>query len=181
MSRSARYLLPLLLLLALCASAALAQGEEAEYMGSFNIFRDIVQTLIWSGIYIAFYAAALLLTLGYLRLFTGFETEMVIWVAALWVGGMAINAVAYGITHNHFIAVLIAMPLLFGWSVFINTRNFGDLPLPEATRVALVVMLVCAPYFGPTWRIHRAPKPTPSLTESSWTVPTPAPVTRLAA
>ena len=151
-----------MLCLLACTSLVLAQDEEiVTIKNSYALFPQIITTLVWSFIYIAIYAAAVLIPLGYLRLFNGFENEMLTWVGVLWLGGMAINALAYMLVgdHHRIFAILIAMPLLFGWSVFVNTRNFADLVLEDAARVAIVVAILCTPWFGPTWRIHR-PKAT---------------------
>lgn len=155
-----RYIfLVLLALLVLCATAVYAQ-EEYEYVGSFNLFSQVVSSIIWSAIYIAIYAGALIVPLAYLRLFNGYENEQLLWIGLLWAGGMVINALVYHITHIHFLAAILAIPLIFAWAVLINTRSFADLIMRDAVRVAAVVAVLCAPWFGPTWNVQR-PKPAP--------------------
>jgi len=142
--------------LLLIATAALAQEEEIALMtGSYQLFHQLIRTLIFSSMYVLFYGAALVITLSYLKLFDGFETSTYLWIAALWFGGMVANFLAYKVTGHHFGAALLAMPIIFGWGVLINTRSWADLTLPDALRVAAVVAVVCAPYFGPTWMIGR--------------------------
>jgi len=148
-------LLCILLLLLATALAVSAQTDDLlkEYMQPWQLFPQIVQTIVWSIIYLAFYAAALIISLSYLKLFQGFDTELLYWIGALWLGGMVLNALVYHFTSVSWQAALLALPLLFGWSLFINTRSWADLTVQNGLRVALVVALVCAPYFGPTWRI----------------------------
>ncbi|HEX2951135.1 MAG TPA: hypothetical protein VHV83_16450 [Armatimonadota bacterium] len=161
MTRTAHLLSLFFLLLLLCTAAAYAQTEEAEYLGNFTIIKDILMTIIWSAIYIAIYAAALLIPLAYLRLFNGFETEMLWWIGATWAGGLVINGLVYAITSKPILAALIALPFIFGWSLLIGTRSFVDLLPRDAMRIAVVVAILCAPWFGPTWRIQRHRPPAP--------------------
>lgn len=162
-----------LLLLALGALVACAQDDDvATYMNAWNVFPQIIATFMFSFLYLAFYAAAVLVTLGYLRLFNGFDNEMIIWIGTLWFGGMILNAVATVVLqYRHWPIVLVVLPLLFGWGVLINTRSFADLTLPDAAKVALVVALVCTPWFGSTWRIHRPPAPPPVTSAGSLPAP----------
>jgi hypothetical protein len=151
MHRHLRYLLPLAFLLLLATTWAFAQEEEVnQYVGAFQIGRYIIGTLIWSAIYLVAYTVVLVLTLSYFRLFSEFDTDMLIWIGVLWIGGLVINGVAYHLGHSQFVSSLIALPLIFGWSTLIATRPFADLTWSDAAKISLVIALVCAPYFGPT-------------------------------
>jgi len=109
--------------------------------------------------YLIVYSLALPITLSFLQLFRGFETELVYWVLLLWGGTMFTHYLVYKITSIHFLASLIALPLIFGWTVLICTRPFADLLLENAIRVGIVLALIGAPWLGPTWGFKPQPKP----------------------
>ena len=151
-----RNVLPVLVWLC-CLSLLYAQGEDSlsvakAYPNGYLTINALLQTMIWSGAYLLIYAGALVVTLSCLQLFTGFDGSTILRIVALWLGGMVVNYFAFMMAHNHrVLAVLIALPLIFGWGVLINTRSFADLITRDAVRVSIVVALICTPYFGPTW------------------------------
>lgn len=148
------YVLPLLVVLLACATAAIAQDEEIEaYTKTWSAFPQIVNNFILSVVYLGIYAASALIPMGYLKIYNGFETDMFYWIGALWLGGMAINALTHAMFPSHAVAVVLAIPLIFGWSLLMNTRDFADISFGDAWKIAAITAVVCAPYFGPTWRI----------------------------
>lgn len=162
--RNRQYIFPLLLLLcAIVATAVLAQDEETlskSYLHAPATLGLIISTMLFTVGYLLLYAVAVVITLSFMQIFRGLDGEMLLWIGLLWLGGMGANYLAYRITATHWLAALITMPILFGWSLLINTRPWADLTLKDAARVGVVVMLVCAPYFGPTWRINSQTLPT---------------------
>jgi hypothetical protein len=142
--------------LLLCsATAALAQ-DDIGYESGIHSFGMLFHTIVWFIIYLVIYALALPIGLTTLGLFRGFESEFIYWVLLLWGGGMGIDYLVYHMTgpkHN-ILASLLALPLLFGWTLFISTRSFADLMFQSAVRIALIVALVGAPWMGPTWRMQ---------------------------
>ncbi len=150
-------LLLIILCLLLCLTLAHAQDDvwqtSKDYQNSYKFGADLLNTLIWSCAYLLIYAFALILTLSYQQLFLGFDASTFLWIGLLWLGGMIANYIAYALVPQiHFVAALIALPLIYGWSVLVGTRAFTELTPRQALRVSLVVALVCAPYFGPTWQ-----------------------------
>ncbi len=152
----------LLFALGLCAlalSLVYAQDDlQQQYQSSYQFSAQLLNTLIFSCTYLFIYASALVITLYFLQLFPGFDFSMFAWIAILWLGGMGANYLAYTLAPSkHLPPALIALPLIFGWSMLICTRSFADLALSHAAIVSLVIALVCTPYFGPTWQIKPAP------------------------
>jgi len=141
----------LLCLLLGCAVAALAADEITEYMGGIGFFKQLVFTLILFVVYFFIYGSALGVSLSYLKQYVGFDMETYTYITLVWAGGMAANYLAYRLTHGEqqMIAAAIAFLLIFSWTLFISTRSFVDITLSNAWRIALVVALVCTPYFGP--------------------------------
>lgn len=164
--KTTRYFLCALFVLLCFATVALAQDEEInQYYSAFSGGKAIIMTIMWCVAYMLIYAGALVVTLAYLRLFEGFETETYWWILLLWGAGMVINTLAYRITPIPWIAALICLPIIFGWTLFISTRSFADLTVPDAIRVAVVVAICCAPYFGPTILL---PPRQPKVTSMLW-------------
>ncbi len=160
------YLCGTLITLLCCCAVAYAQDEDVtglinDYAAPWPVFKQSIATLIWSICYLPIYIGAVVGVLQYLQRFPGFDSDLLIWIGALWIGGMVINALAYAVPHHDkpVVAALIAMPFLFGWSYFISTRSFSDLLPAHAWKVALIVTLTCAPYFGTTWRILKPEPP----------------------
>lgn len=144
----------------LACAAALAQQEDVDtYMGTWTIFPMIIQTIIWFAAYLPIYAACLVVPMSYLQRFSGVDGNLLLLIGVLWAGGMLADWIGYRIAGEHrWLAVLIAMPLIFGWCVLIGTREWADLSLQDAMVVGVVSAVLCAPYFGPTWRIQSPPK-----------------------
>ncbi|HOF86581.1 MAG TPA: hypothetical protein PLZ36_00575 [Armatimonadota bacterium] len=146
-----------LLLAALALLPRLAWGQEDDlgYPNVYATVAQVVKTLMHSAAYLLVYAAALTLTLKSLNRFFEFDALLLTWIGALWLGGMAANALAYAVAGSArpWLAALVALPLIFGWTLFLCTRSWADLLLAGALRVAVVTALVCAPYFGPTWHV----------------------------
>ena len=160
-----------LLLVMLCLSLAYAQDDALElgkqYQNSYQFGADLLNTLIWSGAYLLIYAGALVVTLSIMQLFLGFDTSVYIWILLLWLGGMMANYIGYSLVpQSNVVAALIALPLIFGWSLLIGTRSFADLTLRNALTVSLWVALVCAPYFGPTWHAKQLAPLNPNIAPS---------------
>ncbi|MHB9131870.1 MAG: hypothetical protein ACYDBB_12395 [Armatimonadota bacterium] len=150
-----------------CVTAAFAQEDSIP--NPYSTFATILTTIVLFSVYLVLYAAGLMITLGYLNRFQGVDVMLLLWIAVLWLGGMGINFLADKISPQHpFLAALITMPLIFGWSMLINTRSWADLTVEDAWKVSLVLALICAPYFGPTWQVKPPPKPQP---ESRISVP----------
>lgn len=176
-----RFVLLLGVLLLLAISAAVAQDDDVTtYVSTWALFPQIILTIMWSSAYLAIYAAALIITLAYLQRFGAVDGDLLIWTGVLWLGGLVINALAYALAGDllpqhpavgrQLLAAGLAIPMLFGWTVFISTRQWGDLTVRDAMRVALVVALVCAPYFGSTWRIQPPPPPEMGHAPHVWDV-----------
>lgn len=150
--------------LLLIAIAAFGQDELDEdvamYTGTWPLFKMIIQTIMWSVIYLPAYGIALVAPIQIMGRFQGYDQDALIGIAATWLGGLAINVLAYAITPKHWLAALIALPIIFGWTMLITTRPWFDLLPADALKVSLVVALVCAPYFGPTWHIRQQQAPT---------------------
>ena len=151
-------LLLLLLCAVLCVTLVYAQDDVSQtihdYQNSYSFGSNLLNTLLWSCAYLLIYACALVVTLSVLQVFLGFDTGMYLWIVLLWLGGLAANFIGYSLSHNHFLAALLAMPLIFAWSYLLGTRSFTDLSPRHALIVSLVVALLCAPYFGATWQMH---------------------------
>jgi len=150
-------------LLVLCVSLVFAQGEDAmdlarEYKNTPLSGVSVLMTIVWSGAYLLIYAAVLGGTLAYLQLFPGFDAAMILWMLILWLGGMVANFIGYAISDNHFLASLIALPLIFGWSMLVGTRSFADMLPRDALRISIIIAVLCTPYFGPTWQA-KPPQP----------------------
>jgi len=142
------------------ATLAFAQEEEAtEIVGGFTMMRQVIQTVMWSAAYLPLYAACLVVPMSYLQRFSGFDANLLCWIAVLWLGGMGANYIGYAVTDTRWLALLIAAPLIFGWIVLICTRSWADLSVRESLIVAAVTVICCLPYFGPTWHIHPKERP----------------------
>lgn len=147
-------------LLTFAASWAFAEGEDPfdvvhEYPQSYLFINHLMHTIVLSAAYLLIFAGVLVVTLSYLHLFTGFDESVLLWIALLWLGGLAINVLAFHITPSRLPAILIAAPLTFGWSLLLGTRSFADLLTRDALRVSLIVALICAPYFGPIVQLEK--------------------------
>jgi hypothetical protein len=170
-------MLGLLVVALLCtATVLLAQDEDIvdlvnQYPAGYQLMPQLIETIMWSAAYLLIYAAALVAPLMLWQRFTGFDSTMLAWIAVLWLGGQGINALVYRLTPHGWLAALIALPLLFGWTLFLATRSWADVLWRDALRLSLIVALCCAPYFGPTWRIKPPPPPATSrqLTPSATT------------
>lgn len=154
----------LLLLLAIVQMAVAQDDIDNPYQG-FSVMTYIISTIYWSSGYLLLYGAVLISVLVFMKLFPGFESALYIWIAALWVGGLFINALSYSITHHKFIAGLLGGAMIFGWSLLLNRFTFADIAWPEAKRLALILALICAPWFGPTLRTQIMPPPPPAVEE----------------
>ena len=162
-----KYLIYLLIiLLAFAAGTAMAQGTDdliKEYTSGPSIFVSLISTVIWSAAYLAIYTAALIISLSYLKLFGGFDTEFIIWIGLLWGGGLVINGVAYHYIHNPrtWVVALCTIPLIYLWNLLISTRSFADLTFSDAARVGIVIALLGAPWFHNTWGFETPPNVKP--------------------
>ena len=147
-----RFLLPVLALCLLGATACAQDVGDSTQQAFTEGARDFV-IFMWFACYLAAYSLVLPITLSFLQLFRGFETELAYWVLSLWAGGMGIDYLVARICNHHhqFFAALLALPLLFGWTVLVSTRRFADLTLDNAIRVGVVLALVCAPWKGPSF------------------------------
>lgn len=157
----------LLLLLLAMVSLAVAQDDIDNPYQGFSIMTYIISTIYWSSGYLLLYGAVLISVLVLMKLFPGFESALYIWLAALWVGGLFINFLSYSITHNKFLAGILGGAMIFGWSMLLNRFTFADIPWPEAKRLALILALICAPWFGPTQRTQVMPKPAAVMEEAT--------------
>lgn len=151
-----RWWLPLLGSAAFLLMPRLLWAQDDDLAGYTNVyptFSLIVKTVLYSGAYLLIYAAALTLTLKSLGRFFEFDGQLLCWIALLWLGGMVANGIGYHLIgpRHPFLAALATMPLIFASSLLICTREWTDLLFSAALRVAIVVTVVCAPYFGPTW------------------------------
>jgi hypothetical protein len=126
--------------------------EQKEYMGGIKTLGDLTGTFIWSSVYLLIYTASIGVPLSYLKYYVSLDADMIKWVLFTWVGGLIINAFAYKFIHLPFLGVaFIALPFIFGLAFFINWRN--DVTVEDSLKVAGVTAILCAPYFGPTWRM----------------------------
>ena len=164
--------LPLVLLLGVAALAVLAQDDELEnpYQG-FSVMSYVISSLYWSVGYLLLYGAVLATTLVIMRIFPGFDTDFYYWIGALWIGGLIINGVVYAITRHHFLGGLLGAGLIFGWSMLLNRLSIADIPWPDAKKLALILALICAPWFGPTLRTQAIPRTPPPAVEEEATMP----------
>ncbi len=170
-----KYLLSLLIfLLVISLGSAVAQSTDElinQYHSGPSVMGLLINTVIWSTVYLAIYTAALIVSLSYLKLFGGFDTELILWIGLLWGGGMVINAMAYHYIHaGSWVVALAALPLIFGWNLLISTRSFADLTLADAARVGIVIALFCAPWFHNTWGFDTPKKPLVPVTQTSMVV-----------
>jgi hypothetical protein len=156
-------------LLVLCVALAHAQADDVQtdvnqMHSGYSVIKDLTLTLGFSVIYLTLYAATLGVTLAYLRLPVEVDQDFIIWILSLWGGGLVINALAFklagamahtaAISAPWWLGALIALPLIYGWTVLISTRGFADLTLQDALRVAIAIAIVCTPWLGTTWRFH---------------------------
>jgi hypothetical protein len=150
-----------LLVLGCAATLAHAQDDDINVLAnSYGTFKLIIESVLWSGAYLLLYAAALVIPLIILGRFDGFEPTLLAWIGGLWLGGLFINAGVYAVCGTHrWLVILLALPLLFGWSYLLATRTWADVLPTVALRLSLVVALVCTPYFGPTWHTRPRVKP----------------------
>lgn len=157
MSRWVTLVLVIGLLLLCVATVVFAQDDTESLIKSYAKAPSVGVGFIYiaaSALYLALYAGCLIVTCSYLQRFTGFDGWVLLWIGVLWLGGMVANYLGYAVAgENKFLAVLIAAPLIFGWVVLISTRSWADLSLREALLAAAVIVVICAPYFGPTWPI----------------------------
>lgn len=165
------YLLSLLIfLLVISVGSAVAQSTDDlinQYHSGPSVMGLLINTVIWSAVYLAIYTAALIISLSYLKLFGGFDTDLLLWIGLLWGGGLVINALAYHYIHaGSWVVALCTIPLIFGWNLLISTRSFADLTLADAARIGIVIALVCAPWFHNTWGFETPIKPLVPKTES---------------
>ncbi|MHB9024609.1 MAG: hypothetical protein ACYC7E_10605 [Armatimonadota bacterium] len=159
MARRSMLLLIFLMAFILLATVAPAQEEEAQTMlTGYSTVPMVIKTIFAFAVYLLIYTIALIVPLSFLQRYTEFEVVYLFWVPILWLGGMGANYLAYLVTDHRLAAALIAMPLIFGWSMLINTRPWADLTARNALWVSLTLALVCAPYFGPTWHMKPPPK-----------------------
>lgn len=157
-------------LLVCCAVAAFGQADDldqtiGEYNAAFTLGGPLIWTLLWSLAYLPIYLGALVIPMHYMQRFTGFDASLTCWIAVLWLGGLGANYAGYGIV-NHFgdasqgggrwLAVLIAAVLIFGWCVALAQLPWADLSFKESLLIAGIVAVLCAPYFGNTWRFDTA-------------------------
>ena len=162
------YLRILILLLSIVAlvSLAFAQDDIDNPYQGFSIMTYIISTIYWSAGYLILYSAVMMMVLVQKRLFPGFDSALYIWMGAHWVGGLAINALCYSITHNHFLAGILGGAMIFAWSMLLNRFTFADIPWPDARLLALILALICAPWFGPTLRTQIMPPAPPPLEDA---------------
>ena len=162
-AQSWRAYLPVLLagLVLLAANLGMAQEEDiAQYVGAYTIGASVVATLQWSIFYFGLYALGLYGSIIMQGRWAGFDATLLGWLVGLWLGGIAISGVVFYRIYPPFHpgtvnwpALLLSMLLLFGWSLLLGTRAWADLSLQEAAITSLVIMLLCAPYLGPTVRV----------------------------
>jgi len=154
-------------LLLLCsAAAAFSQADDLDqeintYTSAFNLGGPLIMTVLWSLAYLPIFAGGLVIPLHYMQRFTGFEASLLFWIAVLWLGGLGANYLGYVAAgeEKRWLALLIAAPIMFGWCLLICSRSWADLTLKEALLVAGIITVLCAPYFGPTWRFKRVTAP----------------------
>ena len=160
MAKWSGIVLLLVLLLLCCNGVVFAQEEEMRTMSEgYTMLKEIIWTLMWSLAYLPIYAGGLIIPMYYLQRFTGVDSELLFTIAVLWLGGMGANYVGYALPgHHRWLILLVAAVVILGWCVLICTRSWADLSLKESLIVGVVIMVLCTPYFGPTWRISR-PKP----------------------
>ncbi len=172
--RNRYFFCSMIFLLALGACAAMAQSTDElieQYHSGPSVMGLLISTVIWSAAYLAIYTAALIISLSYLKLFGGFDTEFLMWIGLLWGGGLVINGIMYHYVHaGTWVVALCALPLIFLWSLLISTRSFADLTLADAARVGIVIALLCAPWFGNTWGFEVKTKPLVPVTQTSMLV-----------
>jgi hypothetical protein len=143
-----------LLLLIGAALPVFAQASDdltAEYLHAMPAAHaNTVFQVFLAVLYLLLYGAAIVTTMSSLKIFGGMDAELVTWIIGVWLGGMGLSWLTHHIMP-HPAAVLVTMPLLFGLTFFVSTRSWADLSTDHGWRVALVVALVCAPYFGPSF------------------------------
>ncbi|MEI7833472.1 MAG: hypothetical protein WCJ56_09785 [bacterium] len=168
--RNRYFLSSMIFLLVMATGAAMAQSTDDlinQYHSGPSIIGLLITTVVWSAAYLAIYTAALIISLSYLKLFGGFDTEFLIWIGLLWGGGLVINGVMYHNIHAAtWVVALCTIPLIFLWNLLISTRSFADLTLTDAARVGVVIALACAPWFHNTWGFETPIKPLVPTTES---------------
>ncbi|MHB0936835.1 MAG: hypothetical protein ACYDCO_12465 [Armatimonadota bacterium] len=156
------------LLVLCCGVAAFGQADDLdqtidEYTSAFSM-GPVIQTLMWSLAYLPIFAGGLVIPLHYMQRFAGFEPELLSLIAVLWLGGMVANYTGYAVIQRygdantaggHWLAVLIAAVIIFGWCVLMCSLPWADLTVKEALLVGGIITVLCAPYFGPTWHIGR--------------------------
>jgi hypothetical protein len=151
-------LLGLTILILYCAGGAFAQEEEMRTMNEgYRMLQQLIWTLMWSLAYLPIFAGGLIIPMYYLQRFSGVDSELLLLIAVLWLGGMGANYIGYAVGGEiRWLAVLIAAVILFGWCVLICTRSWADLSLKESLIIGAVIVILCAPYLGPTWRFERS-------------------------
>jgi len=150
------------LLLVCCIGAAFASEDPLvdEYFSAFSL-GPAIQTIMWSLAYLPIFTGGLIIPMHYLQRFTGFEAALMFWIAVLWLGGLGANYIGYAVAgeEKRWLALLIATPIMFGWCLLICSRSWADLTVKEALLVAGIITVLCAPYFGPTWRFKKVTAP----------------------
>ena len=148
-------------LVLLAAGLAHAQDEDInQYIGGYSIIASVVSTFEWSLIYLGLYTLGLGAAIVLQQRWAGFDFTFMWWIIGLWLGGTVMSAVIYyklfpppHAGDPSLPATLLTMPLIFGWSMLLCTRSWADLSTKEALVASLLLMFLCAPYFGPTLRV----------------------------
>lgn len=157
------------LLVLCCAMAAFGQADDLDqdigtYTSAFTLGGPLIMTVLWSLAYLPIYMGGLIIPQHYMERFTGFEFSLTCWIAVLWLGGLGANYVGYAVVNRfgdtntvggHWLAVLFAAILIFAWCALMGLLPWADLTLKESLLIAGIVTVLCAPYFGNTWRFER--------------------------
>jgi len=153
----------LILVASVCFADQTTDDLTNQYRSAPLFFGQLITTVVWSAAYLAIYTAALIISLSYLKLFGGFDTEFLTWIGLLWGGGLVINGVAYHYIHNPrtWVVALCTIPLIYLWNLLISTRSFADLTFSDAARVGIVIALLGAPWFHNTWGFETPPNVKP--------------------
>ena len=151
-----KYLIITIIIL-LCAHLLLAQ-EINQYVNGISAPLQILRIIAVSVGYYLVYLMGVTIPLSSLRLFNGFDGRYFLWISILFIGGMFITWLSFKIVGGHKISgALIAVPLLFGWHLFVNSRTaISDLMPKYVLLITVILTILTIPWFGQLFEIKKA-------------------------
>jgi|GEM_PF-2185779 len=138
-----------------CAHFLFAQ-EIDQYVTGISAPLQILKIIAVLVGYYLVYLMGVTIPLSSLRLFNGFDGRYFLWISILFIGGMFVTWLSFKIVGNKIGGAFIAVPLLFGWHYFINSRTaISDLMPKYVLLITGVLTILTIPWFGQLFEIKR--------------------------